>query len=82
MNVDLRLKQASLPKLLPIRLVQTRALKRYNMKNTKDTIYIKNINARRKTGNNKSYNNKNRPIDYSKISLHRNPPSKKNQSTN
>ena len=54
MNVDPRSKQANLPKPLPTMLAQTRELKQYNVKNTKYTINIKNISARRKRGNNKS----------------------------
>ena len=53
-NVDPRSKLENLPKPLPTRLAQTRVLKQYSVKNTKWTINIKNISARRKTGNNKS----------------------------
>ena len=53
-NVNPGSKQANLPKPLPIRLAQTRVLKQYNNKSTKQTINIKNISASRKTDNNKS----------------------------
>ena len=47
-------KTKNLPKLLPARLAQARVLKQFNVENTNLTIYIKNVNARCKTGNNKS----------------------------
>ena len=50
MIIDLRSKQAN----LSTRLAQARVLKQYNVKNIKQTIYIKNNNARRERGNNKS----------------------------
>ena len=53
-NVDPSSKQANQPKLLPTRLAQTRLLKQCNVKNTKQTIHIKNISARPKTSNDKS----------------------------
>ena len=53
-NVDPSSKQTNQPKLLPTRLAQTRVLKQYNVKNTKQTIHIKNMSARRKTSNDKS----------------------------
>ena len=53
-NVNPRSKQANLTELLPTRLAQTRVLKQNNVKNTKQTINIENIGAKRKAGNNKS----------------------------
>ena len=50
LNVNTRSKQTNLPKLLPTTLSQTRVLKKYTQK----TKNIKNISARRKTGNDKS----------------------------
>ena len=54
MNVDLSLKKDNLPRVLRTRLAQTRVLKQYKVKNTKYTVYIKCINARRRTGNSES----------------------------